>query len=80
MREVPFTIIKAAQNCDSEAVSFIDRHFEGFIASQSLIRYEDEECHLHTYVDEDLRYAGQVGLYSAIFKFQFKEPPNEFAG
>lgn len=80
MREVPFAIIKAVQNCDSEAVSFIDRHFEGFIASQSLIRYEDEDNRPCTYVDEDLRYAGQVGLYAAIFKFQFKEPPSDFAG
>ena len=39
MKRVPFSIIKAAKESDAEAVDFIRRHFEGYIASQCL-------CHL----------------------------------
>lgn len=78
MREVPFAIIKAAQDCDSEAVAYILKHFEGYIASRSIVSFEDEEGQTRKYVDEDLRYAGEIGLYSAIFKFRFKEPIADF--
>lgn len=39
MKRVPFPIIQAAKELDTEAVEFVFRHFEGFIASQSLIGY-----------------------------------------
>lgn len=37
MKRVPFPIIQAAKEFDTEAVEFVFRHFEGFIASQCLI-------------------------------------------
>lgn len=39
MRRVPFAIIQAAKNDDAEAVEFIFRHFEGYIAKKSLSTY-----------------------------------------
>lgn len=32
----------------------------------------------HSFVDEDLRYQAEIALFAAIFKFQFKEPPDGF--
>lgn len=79
MKYVPFAIIKSAQKYDPEAVNHILKHFEGYIASQCLMHYEDDYGHIHSYVDEDLRYQGEIGLYSAIFKFCIHEPPDDFS-
>lgn len=78
MKRVPFAIIKAAQEYDPEAVSYILKHFEGYIASQCLMNYEDDFGRVRSYVDEDLRYQGEIGLYAAIFKFCIQEPPDDF--
>lgn len=79
MKRVPIEIIEAARNCDTEAVNYIVRHFEGFIASQCLCTYEDGYGHIHSYVDEDLHCDAEIGLYAAIFKFQFRDPPEDFS-
>ena len=42
MKRVPFAIIQAAKSYDSEAIEFVFRHFEGYIAKQSLSTYKDE--------------------------------------
>lgn len=78
MKLVPFSTIKAAQACDVDAVNCICKHFEGYIASRCLIRYEDEWGRVRSYVDEDLRYLAEISLYSAIFKFAIREPPEGF--
>lgn len=78
MKYIPYEIIKAAQNYDSEAIAYILKHFEGFIAAESKTKYESGDGQIKTYTDDDLRYLGQIGLYSAIFRFQFREPPEDF--
>ena len=78
MRRLPFSIIRAAHECDPEAVSKVFQYFEGFIAGQCLYTYEDDLGGIHTYVDEDLQYDAGLSLYAAIFKFEFREPPESF--
>ena len=78
MKRIPFSVIKAAKENDSEAVEYIKRHFEGYIASRCLQSYEEEDGQLRTYVDEDLRYFAEIALYAAIFRFQFTDPPEDF--
>ena len=79
MKYIPYELIAAAQNYDSEAIEYILKHFEGFIAEESKERYESEGGRTHFYLDDDLRYLGQLGLYAAIFRFQFRDPPEDFA-
>lgn len=78
MRNVPLATIKAAQACDPDAVNSILKHFERFIFSRCLLRYWDMDGEHRSYVDEDLRYYAEIGLYAAIFKFQCREPPENF--
>ena len=78
MKRVPFAIIKAAKEFDTEAVEFVLRHFEGFIASQCLIDCTDEYGNTRAYVDDDLRYQAEIALFRAIAGFQFREPPDDF--
>lgn len=78
MKRVPFAIIKAAKKFDAEAVEFVFRHFEGFIASQCLIDCTDEYGNTHSCVDDDLYYQAQIALFRAIAGFQFREPPDDF--
>lgn len=78
MKRVPFPVIQAAKEFDAEAVEFVFRHFEGFIASQCLIDYTDEKGKIRSYVDDDLRYQAEIALFNAIAGFQFREPPDDF--
>ena len=79
MRRVPFSIIEAAKSYDTEAVDFIRRHFEGYIASQCLSSYTDDYGGTRSFVDEDLRYRAEAAMLSAIFSFRLKEPPDDFS-
>lgn len=78
MKRIPFHIIKAAKEFDTEAVEIIFRHFEGYIASQCICYYTDEQGNTQSYVDEDLRYQAEIALFNAIATFQFMEPPNDY--
>lgn len=78
MKYIPFKTIKAAQDYDSEAIACILKHFERFIADESKEWLEDTEGRAHFCIDDDLHYLGVIGLFSAIFKFQFREPPDDF--
>ena len=78
MKRVPFPIIKAAKEFDTEAVEFVCRHFEGYIASQCLSRCTDEYGNTRSFVDDDLRYQAEIALFNAIAGFQFREPPDNF--
>lgn len=78
MKQVPFPIIKAAKEFDTEAVEFVFRHFEGYIARQCLVDYTDEYGNTHSFVDEDLRYRAENALFAAIIGFRFREPPTDF--
>lgn len=77
MKRVPFPVIQAAKNFDTEAVEFVFRHFEGFIASQCLSDCTDE-FGTRPVVDDDLYYQAQIALFRAIDRFQFREPPDDF--
>ena len=79
MKRVPFSIIAAAKQSDVEAVDFISRHFEGYIANRCLNSYQDQSGNTLSYVDDDLRYHAEIALLSAIFTFQFREPPADFS-
>ena len=78
MKRVPFPVIQAAKEFEAEAVEFVFRHFEGFIASQCLINYTDEYGNTRSYIDDDLRYQAEIALLNAIVGFQFMEPPSDF--
>lgn len=78
MKNVPFSVIKAAKENDIEAAEKIMKHFERYIASRCLCRHEDANGKIHTYIDEDLRYCAEIALCAAIFTFQFQEPPDNF--
>lgn len=78
MKRVPFNIIQAAKRFDAEAVQFVLQHFEGFIISCCLCRYDDEYGSTHFHVDDDLHYQAEIALFKAIDSFQFREPPDGF--
>ena len=78
MKRVPFSIITAAKESDAEAVDFIHRHFEGYIASQCLCHCTDEYGNIRSFVDDDLRYLAEAAMLSAIFKFRFREPQHSY--
>lgn len=78
MKRVPFLIIKAAKQCDTEAVEFIRRHFAGYIVSSSLRHYSDQYGNEKSYLDDELRYHAEIGMLSAIFTFDFREPPDDY--
>ena len=80
MNRVPFLIIQEAKKYDTEAVEFVFRHFEGYIAKRSLSIYKDEYGNTYSFVDDDLRYQAEIALFSAIAGFRFREPPDDFAG
>lgn len=78
MKTIPYETIKAAKENDIEAAETIRKFFDGYIANRSLQSYEVEEGKNRQLVDEDLRYLGEIALYAAIFKFRFKQPPDDF--
>lgn len=79
MKRVPFPMIQAAQSGDAEALNYIFKHFESYIASRGLVYSEDDNGRRSSYVSDDLRYLATVALSNAIFKFQLREPPEDFA-
>ena len=73
---VPLSIIQSAQLGNSEAVKYIFEHFEGYIASHSLVWSEEADGVATSFVDEDLRYLAEVS--KAIFKFRVRDVPEGF--
>ena len=78
MKFLPTSVIKAAKQNDPEAADIILRHFEGYIANRCLETYEDEYGQIKHRVDEDLRYLAENAVFAAIFKFQFRDPPEDY--
>lgn len=78
MKQIPFSIIKAAKDYDAEAVNFIRYHFEGYITSRCIFHRTDEYGNPLSFTDDDLRYRAESAMLSAIFTFQFREPPEDF--
>ena len=78
MRQVPFSIIQSSKKFDPEAVKFILRHFEGYIARQSSTNYIDKCGNIHSCMDNDLHYQAEITIFKAIASFRFREPPDDF--
>lgn len=78
MKRVPFSIIQASKEFDPEAVEFILRHFEGYIARQSSTNYIDKCGNIHSRINDDLRYQAEITIFKAIASFHFREPPDDF--
>lgn len=78
MKRVPFPMIQAAKEFEPEAVAFVLRHFERFIASRCLSGCPDEYGNVRSYVDDDLRYQAVIAVFKAISGFHFREPSDDF--
>lgn len=78
MKTIPFETIKTAKENNIEEVQSIVNFFEGYISRRALRSYTDDNGVERQFVDEDLRYLGEIALYAAIFQFQFKDPPDDF--
>ena len=64
MKEIPYSVICAAQRGDTEAILMIRRHFEGYIASKCLVTYDDGDGQSYTFPDDELRYLAEAALYT----------------
>jgi hypothetical protein len=78
MKWVPFNIIAAAKECDTEAIEFICRHFEGYIVYRSLRKYSDLYGNEKSFLDDERYSEAQTAMLSAIFSFDFREPPEDY--
>lgn len=78
MKRVPFAIIEAAKQCDAEAVEFVRRHFAGYIVNSSLRYYSDQYGNEKAFLDDELHYHAEAAALSAIFTFDFMEPPEDY--
>ena len=79
MNQIDFSTIKAAKDNSIAAAEEIQKHFEGYIISKSLRSGEDKDGKPVTIVDEDARYFAETALLAAIFTFQFRDPPDDYA-
>lgn len=78
MKRVPFPIIEAAKKYDIEAVNFIRHHFEGYIVYRSLRNYSDLYGNEKSFLDDERYSEAQTAMLSAIFTFDFMEPPEDY--
>ena len=80
MKEIPFTIIDAAKQGNAEAAHQILLHYEGYISSRCLQSYTDEAGNTVSLVNGELYDKAVTALLEGIFKFQYREPPEDFTG
>lgn len=72
-RLLPFEVIKAATEGDSEALARVLKHFEGYIAKMSTRIFYDEFGQSYLRIDEDLKQRIECKLMAQIilkFKIQ----------
>lgn len=67
---LPFHIIKAASEGDVEAINFVLKHYERYIASLSTRIMFDEFGQVHYCVDETLRRRLETKLITKILEFK----------
>ena len=79
MNQIDFSTIKSAKDNNIAAAEEIKKHFEGYIISKCLRSGEDKDGKPVTIVDEDARYFAETALLAAIFTFQFRDPPDDYA-
>ncbi|MCL2816653.1 MAG: helix-turn-helix domain-containing protein [Oscillospiraceae bacterium] len=69
-RLLPFATIEAATTGDSEAMSAVNRHFGGYIATLSVRPMRDADGNEHYAVDETIRRELESKLAAAVMKFR----------
>lgn len=70
---IPFPVIVAAADGDTEAINQIVKHYSGFIAKRSLRPMKDEYGNQHMVVDETLRRRMETRLIAKILSFEIGE-------
>ena len=70
---IPFPVIVAATDGDTEAINQIVKHYSGFIAKRSLRSMKDEYGNQHMVVDETLRRRMETRLIAKILSFEIGE-------
>ena len=70
---IPFSVIVAATDGDTEAINQIVKHYSGFIAKRSLRPMKDEYGNQHIVVDETLRRRMETRLITKILSFEIRE-------
>ena len=70
---IPFSVIVAATDGDTEAINQIVKHYSGFIAKLSLHPMKDEYGNQHIVVDETLRRRMETRLITKILSFEIRE-------
>ena len=69
---IPFPVIVAATDGDTEAINQIVKHYRGYIAKRSLRPMKDEYGNQHMIVDETLRGRLETRLITKILSFEIK--------
>ena len=67
---LPFPVIEAASNGDTDAINQVLKHYEGYITTLSTRILYDEYGNPHICVDEGIRRRLQTKLITAIISFQ----------
>ena len=69
---VPFSLIVQATDGDTEAISYIVRHYSGYISKRSLRPMKDEYGNQLLVVNEMLQGRMQTRLITKILSFEIK--------
>ena len=67
---LPFSVILAASQGDTEAISQVLEHYEGYIITLSTRTLYDEHGSPHICVDEGIRRRLQTKLIAAVLSFK----------
>ncbi len=66
---LPFDVIAAAANGDTDAICVILKHYDGYIAKLSTRTLKDEQGNTYSYVDEEMRNRLKVRLIARTLNF-----------
>ena len=66
---LPFPVISAAANGDTESMCSILKHYEGYIAKLCTRTMKDDAGNTHFYVDEEMRNRLQVRSPFRTFRY-----------
>lgn len=66
---LPWGVIAAAANGDTDAICAILKHYEGYIAKLSTRTLRDEDGNTYLYVDEEIRNRLKIRLIARTLAF-----------
>lgn len=69
-RLIPYDVIAKAVASDAEALNYVVKHYEGYIAKMSTDDWLDKNGRPYGYVDEELRRIVEIKLITAILTFK----------